>query len=296
MFSEILTIIAPVFIVAFIGFVFEKKGLGLQSETLSRLAMYVGTPCLLFSNLTGTDLSDAAILRYGALAVVGVAICAIPVGLVLLAFRLPFRTFLPSLTVPNAGNTGLPLVLFAFGEPGLTIGVAYFFAISFVQYSVVPILVSGNMSLRAFFGQPLIWSLAAVAFFRTSGVTIPTVVENTTELLSGIMIPVMLLLLGGALSRLKVSDTVTSVSLAVLRLVAGVATGLVLVTLFGLSGVEAGAVFLLTAMPSALVTYVISAHYNQEPERVAGVVVSSTVLSLSCLPILLSIAIYLSNA
>ena len=105
------------------------------------------------------------------------------------------------------------------------------------------------------------------------------------------MIPVMLILLGGALSRLKVADIKTSIIFGFVRLAVGVATGLLMVLLFQLEGIEAGAIFLLCTMPSAIVTYVIAQHYGREPERVAGLVVSSTVLNFACLPILISVAI-----
>ena len=80
-----------------------------------------------------------------------------------------------------------------------------------------------------------------------------------------------------------------------MRLAVGVATGFLLVTLFRLEGVEAGAIFLLSAMPSALITYVIAEHYGRSPERVAGLVVSSTVLNFACLPLLISAALFLAS-
>ena len=293
--SEILNIIAPVFIVAGIGFFLEFRGVGFQSETLSRLAMLIGTPCLVFSSLTNTALPDESLLR-----IIGIAIAAVLVGgalsaAILLVLRQSLRTFLSSLSLPNAGNAGLPLVFFAFAEPGLTIGAAFFFMIALVQYTVVPAIFTGDPGLRKLLREPLIWSVVAVLLFRATDFPIPTIVANTTSLLGGLMIPVMLILLGGALARLKVRDFGASVMLAVVRLIVGVATGVIMVTLFSLDGIEAGAIFLLCAMPSALVTFVIAEHYGRSPERVAGVVVGSTVLNFACLPLLISAAIYLAN-
>ena len=293
--NEIINIIAPVFIVAGIGFFLEYRGVGFQSETLSRLAMLIGTPSLVFSSLTNTTLPDDSLLR-----IVGITLVAVIVGgslafSAILVFRLPIRTFLSSLSLPNAGNAGLPIVFFAFAEPGLTIGAAFFFTIALVQYTVVPAIVTGDPGLRKLLREPLVWSLVAVIAFRVTDFPIPIIVADTTELLGGLMIPVMLILLGGALARLKVSDIGWSALLAFVRLAVGVATGLILVTVFELSGVEAGAIFLLSAMPSALITYVIAEHYGRDPERVAGLVVSSTVLNFACLPILITAAIFLAG-
>ena len=294
MISEILNIIAPVFVVAGIGFFIENRGVGFHSETLSRLAMMIGTPCLVFSSLTNTDLPNDSLLR-----IVVIALSAVVVGGVLSLFtlfvmRLPRRTFISSLSLPNAGNAGLPLVFFAFAEPGLTIGAVFFFLIALVQYTVVPAIMSGDPGIRKLLREPLVWAIFAVLLFRIADLPIPTIVADTTALLGSIMIPIMLILLGGALSRLKVSDIRTSVLLAFLRLGIGVSTGLVMVTVFQLEGVEAGAIFLLCSMPSALITYVIAQHYGRSPERVAGFVVSSTVLNFACLPLLISAALYLA--
>lgn len=292
---EIINIIAPVFVVAGIGFVLERRGIGFQTETLSRLAMLIGTPALVFSTLTTTDLPNEALTK-----VIVISLSAVLVGGVLsiatiMILRKSWRTYLSSMTLPNAGNAGLPLVYFAFAEPGLTIGTAFFFLIALVQYTVVPFIVSGDPGLGKLLREPLIWSVAAVLVFRLTDLPIPTVVADTTALLGGVMIPVMLILLGSALARLKVSDIPTSVMMAVARLLIGVITGATMVWFFGLNGVEAGAIFLLCAMPSATITYVIAQAYGRNPEQVAGMVVSSTILNFACLPFIIGAAIHLAG-
>ena len=293
--GEILNIIAPVLVVAGIGFFLEIRGIGFQSETLSRLAMMIGTPCLVFSSLTNTALPGDSLLRIVFISFSAACVAAVLSGAALLVLRLPWRTFLSSLSLPNAGNAGLPLVFFAFAEPGLSIGAAFFFMIALIQYTVVPAIVTGDPGFRKLLREPLVWSVVAVVAFRATDLPVPTVVADTTQLLGGIMIPIMLILLGGALSRLKVSDIKTSVLLAFVRLAVGVTTGLLMVALFRLQGVEAGAIFLLCSMPSALITYVIAQHFGRSPERVAGHVVSPTVLNFACLPILISVAIHLAG-
>ena len=293
--AEILNIIAPVFVVAGIGFFLEYRGVGFQSETLSRLAMLIGTPALVFSSLTSTALPDDSLARIVVISLAAVFVGGALSAAILVATGMSWRTYLSSLSLPNAGNAGLPLVFFAFADPGLTIGAAFFFMIALVQYTVVPAIMTGDPGLRKLLREPLVWSVVAVVVFRVTDVPIPTVVANTTSLLGGIMIPVMLILLGGALARLKVQDIGRSVVLAAVRLAVGVVTGLAMVVLFNLEGVEAGAIFLLSAMPSALVTYVIAEHYQRSPERVAGVVVASTVLNFACLPFLISGAFYLAG-
>lgn len=294
MIGDILNIIAPVFVVAGIGFFLEYRGIGFQADTLSRLAMMIGTPSLVFASLSSADLADGALLRVAGMSTTAVLIAGALSAAALFTLRLPVRTFLSSLALPNSGNAGLPVVFFAFAEPGLAVAAAFFFVIALVQYTVVPAILTGQPGVGALLKEPLVWAVVAVVAFRVTGVPIPQILADTTALLGGIMIPIMLILLGGALVRLKFSDAKTSILLAVVRLAVGVATGLLLVLLFDLTGVEAGAIFLLSAMPSALITYVIAQHHRHSPERVAGLVVASTVLNFACLPVLISVAIYLA--
>ena len=59
MLLEILGVVAPVFLIAGIGYLLEKGGAGLHHETMSTLVMTAGAPALIFSSLTSTELSNS---------------------------------------------------------------------------------------------------------------------------------------------------------------------------------------------------------------------------------------------
>ena len=291
MLTEIFGVVAPILIIAGIGFALEKSKTGLQSETLSTLTMMIGTPALVFSALTSTELSDQAIVRMALSALAAVVIGAALSAIVLRILRLPFHTYLPSLTMPNSGNIGLPCVFLAFGDNGLAIGVSFFFVIALLQYTVMPILSEGSFSLVRTVRQPLVWSVVAVIAFKLTGAAPPAIVADTTRILGGMMIPVMVILLGGSLARLEIGDVRQSVTLAFWRLGIGVTVGALLAVLFGANGVESGSLFLLASMPTAIVTYVFAQRFERSPEQVAGLVVASTMLTFAVLPALLWIAL-----
>lgn len=293
--AEIFQIIVPIFVIASIGYFIEASGKGFNTESMSRLVMWVGTPALVFASLTDTELPNETLGRIALIGIASIIVSASLSGLVLKLMRLPLRTYLAALSVPNSGNAGLPIAFFAFSDIGLTIGVAFFFVIALVQYTVVPTIVSGNFHVRKTLKEPLVWAVFAVLAFKLAKVNPPEIISETTRMLGGIMIPVMLLLLGGALAQLKVKDMGLSVFLAILRLVIGCVTGYLVILIFELKGTEAGVIFIMASMPSALVTYVVSEHFGREPEKVAGLVVSSTILTFLCLPLLLNAAQYLSH-
>lgn len=257
--------------------------------------MLVGTPSLVFSTLTTTALPIEVLLNVSLGAVCTCAFAILFALIVLKVCRLPVKTYLPPLTMPNSGNLGLPLVLLAFGAEGLAKGVAFYFVIAILQYVIMPVIVAGAFSVKRVLKEPLIWAVFASLYVKFSGAEVPKFAAETTEILGGMMIPVMLVLLGTAIAQLGLRDLRTAGLLAMFRLGVGVAAGVVTIFLLGSTGTEAGAIFLLASMPSAVVTYVIAARYDQEPQKVAGLVVVSTLLSLICLPVLLWVAFWLAG-
>lgn len=291
-YSTLFDIIAPICLIVLIGYC-----LGLRIDTVgtSRLVMLVGTPALVFTTITTTDLPVDLLLEVsmGALCVCLLAILFAAVSLKLIGKNL--GTYLPPLTMPNSGSLGLPLVLLAFGDDGLAFGIAFYVVIAVFQYSVMPIVVVGKFSIKTVLQEPLIWAVVSSLLFLFTNFQVPSVIADTTEILGGMMIPVMLLLLGASIATLGFNDLINSLKLAVLRLVIGVAAGITAMLLLGTSGIASGTIFLMATMPSAIVTYVIAARYQKDAEQVAGLVFTSHILTLAILPLIILGALYVSE-
>ena len=293
--ATLVAIIAPISLIILIGFGLAKKTDNIDTLGMSRLAMQVGTPALVFSTLTTTDIPSAVLMEvsFGAFCVCLVAILLATLSLKLLGYKI--STYLPSLTMPNSANLGLPLVLLAFGDEGLAFGVSFYFVIAVFQYSVMPIVVADKFTIGSVLKEPLIWAVAAALITLFNDLYVPSVLAETSRILGGMVIPVMLLLLGASIAKLELQDVKEAVKLALLRLAIGLAAGVTTILLLDTSGVASGTIFLMAAMPSALVNYVFAARYNQNAESVAGLVVTSTVITLLSLPLLLMTAIYLAG-
>ena len=89
-------------------------------------------------------------------------------------------------------------------------------------------------------------------------------------------VPLMLLSLGVALSRLRVAGIGRALAMSALRLGLGFAVGLAVATAMGLEGTLRGVVMLESAMPVAVFNYLWAVRYNTAPEVVAGMVLAST--------------------
>ena len=136
MFASLFAVLAPVFIVAGIGFAWARKGLDYPTDFIARVVMTVGTPSLVLSTLSRTDLDPNAFTSMAVaclLCTLGMALAAL---LVCRASGMHWRVLLPAFMFPNTGNMGLPISLYAFGEHGLALAVAFFLTLSIVQFTI----------------------------------------------------------------------------------------------------------------------------------------------------------------
>jgi malate permease and related proteins len=292
---QLLNILGPIMLITLIGYILGRSSVGLQSRTLSSLVILVATPSLVFSTLTSIEIDLSTIGRMSGAALLCLGIAAVAAIAGLKAFGAPVRAFLPSLMLPNSGNMGLPLVVLAFGAEGARLGVSFFFVVALFQYSVGLSIASCSVRVGDIAQQPLIYSVALVLLITAFDVTVPQVILTTTTMLGGMMIPAMLILLGTSLATLSVSDLGPSLGIAFGRLLIGLVSGTVVIALLGLEGLTAGIVFLMAAMPCAIVTYVFAERYQQAPNRVAGAVVMSTLLTFICLPALVWTALWMAE-
>jgi len=294
--SQILSVIAPVFCIVALGYFWARWRQTFDTESLTNLVVKVATPCLVFTTLTRLNLALEVVAEMAIAAALALGLSAVIGVVVLKTSGLPLNTYLGSLMHPNSGNIGLPLVYMAFGDEGLALGVAYFIVISISQYTIGYGIAAGEISLKRFLQQPLLYAVIVSLSVLFFGIDIPAWVAKTTELMSGIVIPALLMVLGYSLAHLKVTDLRLALYLAGVRVCMGVVVGLLLITLLELDGPVAGVVFLMSIMPIAVFNLVFAKHFDRSPEKVAGVIITSTFLVFALLPVMVWVAIDIAEA
>jgi len=287
MLTELINVIAPVFVCAAIGFIWKRQGRPFDIDLISTIAVYIGTPCLAFYTLTSANLDpDSFNIMALAAVVTMVAFVVLYVPILKIA-GLSQRAFLPALTFANVGNMGLPLSLLAFGEQGLALAVTYYAVNVVIMFSFGIAVAAGAANWRALLRIPVIYAIAAAVAFLYTGTQPPVWISNTTRILGELTIPLMLILLGVSLAGLGVQSLSRSAILSILRLVSGFAVGWATAEIFGMEGAARGVLILQCAMPVAVFNYLFALQYDNQPEEVAGTVVLSTALSFLTLPALL---------
>lgn len=287
MYSQIFATIAPIFLCAAIGFGWARLNIPYEREFLSRLVLNVGVPALIISTLARVEIPSVELLR---ILTAGAFMLLITLSLAWLAcrsLRLPVRTYLGPLSFPNTLNMGLPVTFFAFGEEGMAVSLGIYLVVSLAHFSLGVALVSGERSLAGVARSPVILSGLVASALVLTGTTLPLWLDRSLSLLGNMVIPLMLVTLGVSLSQLRIGDSARSAALGGLRLLLGFGAGYGVAELLGLEGTARGVLILQSSMPAAVFNYILAFNYQRSPEAVAGIVVSSTLMSFVCLPALL---------
>lgn len=287
--------ILPIIIVAGVGFALQRL-LSIDPRPISVLVFYALSPCLVFNLIAKSSFGLDEILRMAGFAALIIAVMGTIAWLLAKFLKVGARiTAAIILTVAfmNAGNYGLSASQFAFGETGLAWASLFFVTSALLMNSAgVFVASAGGTSIRrallSLLKVPTVYAIPLGLIVRVQGWNLPLAVERPIDLLSAATIPVMLLVLGLQISRAGIPKRKGLLAAAVgLRLVVSPIIAILLAPAVGLSGLSLQAGVLEAAMPSAVLTIIISLEFDVEPEFVTGAVLLSTLLSpLTITPVL----------
>jgi predicted permease len=293
--AEVAAVLAPVFVMAAIGYAWRLTGAPFDMPFVARIIMYVAGPCLVFTSLAELTLPLSEFgAMVGAMILVTLGVAALS-ALLIGILGLPQRSFLPALTLGNTGNLGLPLCLFAFGEQGLGLAVAVYVTNSLLQFTFVPLLHTRVSMVRTLFSTPMLYGAIAGLSVVAAGVQVPSWLANTLGALGDLLIPLMLIALGNTIGGLQAHNLPRALGLGSARLIISFIVTVGVSYALGLSGVARGVLVLQGSMPAAVFSYLFAAHYDRDADDIAGIVLVSTLLGALTLPPLVSYALWLAR-
>lgn len=287
MFFELFAVMAPVLIVAGIGYAWARSGQPYPTDFVTRLVLNVSTPCLVLATLSRAEV-DLQIFGQMAIACVVIAALMALIGWAMSrSMGIDSKVLVPAYMFPNTGNMGLPISLYAFGEPGLALAVAFFVVLSLGHFSVGLVLSGAAQSWRRLLLNPVLLSLAAALVVLLLDIQLPRWVDNTVGLLGNMSIPMMLLTLGVSLASIRLKQVNRGMLLGGLRMLCGAAVGWGIALALSLPPLAQAVLVLQSAMPVAVFNYLFAVQAGRSPETVASLVICSTLLSFLFIPLLL---------
>lgn len=288
---EVIQIVAPVFLLALIGFAWVRLGFAYDVAFVTRLAMSMAIPCLIFMSLVRTEIAPDILGDTALATVVSYTVVALGVTAVVGILRLSQRTYWAPLTFGNTGNLGLPVALFAFGAEGLGFAVVIFAVMLILQFTIGLWVVSGEGRPTAVVREPMVWATLLGGLFLLMDWDVPRWAGNTLDLVGQLGIPLMLITLGVAISRLRPAAIGRAVWMSLFKLGICVASATCAGVWMDLPPIALGVLVVQVATPVAVTNFMLAQKYGANATEVAGLVVVSTLLSVAALPAILAMVI-----
>nr|WP_320193652.1 AEC family transporter [uncultured Desulfobacter sp.] len=295
-FSIFFNVVTPVFALILTAYLLGNK-LEIHSRSLSRTSYYLLVPAFVFNVLSQVKIDAVTAFRM----MVGIGLVYMITGL--LGWGLArgmgrskeiATAFLMTCIFGNVGNYGLALTKFCFGPEAMESATIYMLTTNtfsfFCCVMAVGWLKGGSTgALKKLIKTPAITIVPLALIFPVADIDPPIMVQRIAGLLGDAMIPVLLLALGLQLKEAGKLNFGKDVFLAsLIRLIAGPAIAIVVIPLVGISGIEASAGILQSAMPSAVLTAIIAMENDVAPAFVTSVICISTLLSLVTLTVVMS--------
>ena len=290
---KLFEVLFPVFFVVGIGYFLGKKNPKLDTSFITNFGANVGSPAIVFYSVTTTGLTFEIFISYFLyyfLAIIGFSF----VGIIFLKFlRKDIIMELPPFILPNTGNMGLPICLFAYGSQGLGIAGSIASIIILFHFTLGVFLASKKFTLKVITKSPAFYSIIISIIFIYFKIDVPNFIVNTTMLLTYATIFLILMSLGIALTRLKVFSFNNALISSIARVLIGPIIGFLIIKFFNLTGVAAGVLLIQCSMPSAILNYLVGSIYSPKKivDNIASMIVVSTILSFITVPIVVFLAL-----
>lgn len=293
MLIRILSIIFPVFAIAAIGYFYGRYKRP-DMTFANQLNMDLFVPALVFSALASKsfDLTTYQHLALGAFIITIVSgLLAWPMAIWL---KVNYKTFVPPMMFNNSGNMGIPLMILAFGPGALAAAIVLFVVEMVLHFTLGAYIMNHRTRFLHLLRMPMIIATVLGLVVSFSGWEIPQAVAIVFKMLGEISIPLLLFALGVRLNEVSFKDWRIGVWGMVFCPISGMLIAWLIFPILHLDPIQQSMLLLFGALPPAVLNYIVSEQYQQEPEKVASIVMLGNLGSVIFIPLALALGAYRS--
>ena len=287
--ERILGSIIPVVVIVLIGYAYGRWRQP-KMETVNQLNMELFVPLLIFSVLASksVDILDYLPLAIGATVIVlGSGILTWPLCKLT---GINSKTFVPPMMFTNTGNLALPLVLLAFGEAALPAAIVVFIVEMVLHFTLGFYILDRHAKVLNRISIPTIIATFAGLLVGLTQTQLPEIALIPLDMLGEIVIPLMLFALGIRMQDVTTNDLGIGVAAAIWCPLTGIVIAYALQPFLGLDPMQWSVFLVFAALPPAVLNYMVAERYNQEPTRVASIVLIGNLGAIAWMPLALALA------
>ena len=293
LYLKLFEVLFPVFFIVGIGYFLGKKNPKFDTTFITNYSGNVGAPALFIFAITSSGVTYGVFSEYFIYAIIALTSFAL-IGVIFLFFlKKDISRELPPYFLPNTGNMGIPICLFAYGTLGMGVAAAISSLVILLHFTINIFLASKKFDIKIILKSPPTYAVIVAVLFLYFDLEMPKVVINTVMLLGYAMIVLILMSLGVSLTQLKVFSLKDSIISSIGRVIIGPIIGFLIIKIFNLSGFAAGVLLIQSAMPSAILTYLVAEMYSPKKvvDSISSMIVVSTLMSLITVPIIVFISL-----
>lgn len=308
--------LVPVFAVIGLGGLLRRRGFldAKSTQGFNRFAYFFGLPLFLFYKLGNATSGDRLANQFSATLILATVVAMVGGWAIAALRRGPLASrgaFIQASLRGNLAFMGVPLVMFVLAdlpsemlsaEHRIEIETAMLLSLApvIVFFNVVSVLFLAiyNESSQSKFSwrgvavnvatNPILIACLVGMLFQRLGWQIPISINRTCEVVGAAAFPMALVGIGSQLATVGVSERwVEPLISSLIKCVVCPLAGWLISTQFGLAGAERLVVVILSAMPTAVSSYVLAEQMNADADLAATSVVFATALSIVTLTILM---------
>lgn len=284
---NVFQIAAPVFLLTAIGFIWVKLDIEYRVEFVTRLAMTLSLPCLIFVSLMNTQISPEILRTVSLAAIMSYSLVTLASFILVKILKLNISTYLAPLIFGNTGNLGLPLAFFAFGAEGLSYAVVIFAIMATYNFTFGVWIISGGGSIVKATKEPLVWGTVLGLIFLINNWKTPLFLTATLELIGQMAIPLMLITLGVAIARLRLINLSRALVITLTKFFICLVLSIIVGRYYQLGHIPFSVLLLQLTTPVAVTSYLLATKYDNGSDDIAGLVIISTLISIIYIPVIL---------
>ena len=291
---NVIEIVLPVFLIIALGYGIRRSELVNDHffEQANGLVFYVCLPILLFYKISTADFSTNFNISLVIATSSAVGCCFLISYLygTWRRFSAPVHgAFCQGAFRGNLAYIGLAIVYNAYGDPGLTragiligflVPVLNFFAILALTLPHQQQQISFQKIAKQIIINPLIIASLLGILWSFFHLPMPTILDRSLSIASGMTLPLALLSIGGSFSLAKLKGDLWKAALATaMKLVMLPLVTIVLMLLLGISGLDFAIGLLMAGAPTAVATYIMASRMGGDGELAGTIVMMATGLS-----------------
>ncbi|RBW68593.1 AEC family transporter [Bacillus taeanensis] len=290
LFLIIMKVIFPVFLLIVVGAFLHRK-YTFDMGTLSKLNNFLLMPAVCFANIYESKISGSTLLYVMSFLLLQ-ALFLICVSIsISKIYKFEYglsATFKNSVVLVNSGNFGLPVsqLVFQHNPLGLSVQIVVLIFQNLLTYTYglfncVSVDKKGFQAIKVLLKNPVFYAFLLGIFLQTTSIKIPEFIWTPIENTSHAFLAIALITLGAQSAFIKIHKLSTPLVLSLLgRLVLGPCIAFVTISVLGLEGTIAQALFIASSFPTSRNSSLFALEYGNHPEYAAQAVLLTTLCSV----------------